>query len=95
MQNMAEELFVSRATIIGDFDSLRGTLKRFDVQIISDAGKGIALKCSASEKVNIPVDLFLQITLNTRQDGFFQNFILRKMEIRKSFIVTIGANHPR
>ncbi len=85
MQILAQELFVSRATIIGDFESLRGTLKKFDVQIISDAGKGIALKCSASEKVNILADLFRQITLNTRQDGFFQNFILRKMEIRHSF----------
>ena len=51
MQVLAQELFVSRATIIGDFESLRGTLKKFDVQIISDAGKGIALKCTASEKV--------------------------------------------
>ena len=90
MQVLAEELFVSRATIIGDFESLRGTLKKFDVQIISDAGKGIALKCTASEKVNILADLFRQITLNTRQDGFFQNFILRKMEIRHSFPKVFG-----
>ena len=85
MQTLAEELFVSRATIIGDFESLRKTLKRFDVQIISDAGKGIALKCSASEKLKILADLFRQITLNTRQNGFFQNFILRKMKIRHPF----------
>ena len=85
MQTLAENLSISRATILNDFEGLRARLKKYDLELFSDAGKGITVRCAPGEKVKILVDVFRRVTLNTAQDGFFQNFILRKMHIRYQF----------
>ncbi|MGM9582074.1 MAG: BglG family transcription antiterminator [Anaerovibrio sp.] len=85
MQRISDELCVSRATIINDFDELRSFLKAYDVFLLSDAGKGVAIKCQPGAKVRLLTEVFRRISINTKNEGFFQCFILKKLHIRYSF----------
>ncbi|MGM9539953.1 BglG family transcription antiterminator, partial [Anaerovibrio sp.] len=90
MQRISDELCVSRATIINDFDELRSFLKAYEVFLLSDAGKGVALKCQPGAKVRLLAEVFRRININTKNEGFFQCFILKKLHIRYTFAQVFG-----
>lgn len=85
MQKLAEELYVSRITILSDFENIKEYLEEFEITLVSDAGKGIAIRCGKEKKIELLIELFRKIAINIKNDGFFQRLVLKKMKIRHSF----------
>lgn len=85
MQKIAEELFVSRVTILSDVDSIKEYLQKFHISLITDTGKGMTLVCDKEEKIELLIELFRKIAIDIRNDGFFQRLVLHKMEIQYTF----------
>ena len=83
MQQMAKELYVSRITIISDIDDIKEYLFDFDVELILDSGKGMMLKCSYEQKIDILISLYKEIVIENK--SFFQKLILEKMKIKYTF----------
>lgn len=85
MQKLAEELYVSRITILSDFEFIKEYLDGFGIQIISDTGKGIMIQCSKEKKIELLIEMFREIAINIKNDGFFQRLVLKRLQVRYSF----------
>lgn len=85
MQKLAEELFVSRITILNDIDHIKEYLQEFHISLISDPGKGITIQCNKEEKIELLIELFRKIAIDITNEGFFQRLILYKMNIQYTF----------
>lgn len=90
MQDFADELFVSRVTILNDVQSLQNDLQSMDIYMISDTGKGMRLICSTQQRIDLMMMIYRQIAINMENEGFFQNFILKRMNIRYTFSEIFG-----
>lgn len=87
MQHIAEELYVSRITIVNDMEVIKESMKSFQGKLILDSGKGMLLKFQEKERISILVELYRAIAINVENEGFFQRMILNRMEIRHSFSI--------
>lgn len=87
MQHIAEELYVSRITIVNDMEVIKESMKSFQGKLILDSGKGMLLKFQEKERISILVELYRSIAINVENEGFFQRMILNRMEIRHSFSI--------
>ena len=85
MHRFAEELFVSRITIMSDVDAMKQILRNSDAELILDSGKGIKLSCSYEASLELLVSLYKKIAVNIKNDGFFQRMMLKKMKIKYTF----------
>lgn len=85
IQKLAEELYVSRITILSDFEFIKEYLDGFGIQIISDTGKGIMIQCSKEKKIELLIEMFREIAINIKNDGFFQRLVLKRLQVRYSF----------
>lgn len=85
MKHIADELYVSRITILNDFDSIKEDLEGRAADVISDAGKGVCVRCSDELRVELLVDLLQKLMLDVENEGFFQRFVLRQLHIRYTF----------
>ena len=87
MQHIAEELYVSRITIVNDMEVIKESMKSFQGKLILDSGKGMLLKFQEKERISILVELYRSIAINVENEGFFQRMILNRMEIKHSFSI--------
>lgn len=85
MQSIAEELYVSRITIVNDIEAVKEEYRSAGVELMMDPGKGMLLNCTEDERVEILADLYREIGINVQNDGFFQRMILRRMHIQFEF----------
>lgn len=85
MQNLAEELSVSRITIVNDMEVIKEKFKDKENKLVLDSGKGMLLECSEKEKIELLIELYRAIAVNVQNDGFFQRMILNQVDIKYSF----------
>lgn len=86
MKQIAEDLYVSRITILNDFDSIKEELEKSEgVKIISDAGKGVSIQCSKKQRICLIHDLLQKLMLDVENEGFFQRFVLKQLNIQHTF----------
>ncbi len=85
MKMFAEELFVSRITIVNDIDVVKEKFKNYNAELLMDPGKGMILQCGESTRIEILTALYREIAISTENNGIFQRMILERMNIRYSF----------
>ncbi len=85
MQSLAEELSVSRITIVNDMEVIKEKFKNKDNTLTLDSGKGMLLKCNEKEKIELLIELYRAIAVNVQNDGFFQRMILNQVTIKYRF----------
>lgn len=85
MQSLAEELSVSRITIVNDMEVIKEKFKNKDNVLTLDSGKGMLLECSEKEKIELLIELYRAIAVNVENDGFFQRMILKQVDIKYRF----------
>ena len=85
MHRFAEELYVSRITIMSDVDAVKQILIPSDAELLLDSGKGIKLSCSYEASLELLISLYKKIAVNIKNDGYFQRLMLDKMKIQYTF----------
>lgn len=85
MQSLAEELSVSRITIVNDMEVIKEKFKNKDNILTLDSGKGMLLECNEKEKIELLIELYRAIAVNVQNDGFFQRMILNQVTIKYRF----------
>lgn len=85
MRKLADEMYVTRITILNDFDKIREELSEIGITLTSDSGKGVYLDCTNAQKIQILLDIFHTISVSTRNMGFFQHLVLQKLNLQYSF----------
>lgn len=85
MHRFADELYVSRITIISDIDAIKRILEHSEAVLLLDSGKGMKLSCSYEASLELLVFLYKKIAINIKNDGYFQRMMLEKMKIKYTF----------
>ncbi|MCD8091211.1 MAG: PTS sugar transporter subunit IIA [Clostridiales bacterium] len=85
MQNIAEELYVSRITIVNDMEDIKEKFKKHGISLVLDSGKGMLLICGEEEKTALLMGVFRKAKINVKNSTYFQRLILKKANIRYSF----------
>lgn len=85
MQEIADSLFVSRITILSDLQTLQKALSEREIYVLSDQGKGMKLICTPPQRIDLMMLIYQQTTENIESEGFFQNYIFRRMQIKYPF----------
>lgn len=85
MRKLADEMYVTRITILNDFDKIREELADIGITLTSDSGKGVYLDCTDAQRIQLLLDIFNRISVSTRNMGFFQRLVLNKLELKYSF----------
>lgn len=85
MKAFADELFVTRITIISDTDAIKEYLKNFHTVLVLDSGKGMLLKGNYEDKLELLIALYKQIAGDVMGEGIFQRMIVKKMRMQHSF----------
>lgn len=84
MQNFAEELYVSRVTIVKDIEHIKVRFIELGTNLVVDPGKGMCLKCDDQKRIEILISLYREITTDMKHNGYFQRMVMKRMEIRYS-----------
>ena len=84
MQNFAEELYVSRITIVKDIEQIKEKFMELETNLVIDPGKGMCLKCDDQKRIEILISLFREIAIDIKHNGYFQRMVMKRMEIRYS-----------
>lgn len=85
MKNLANQLYVSRITILNDFEDIKEDFENRGIEVISDSGKGVCVRCPMKEKLELLVDYFKILGLDVESnDEIFRSYLLNKLEIRYS-----------
>lgn len=85
MKNIADELYVSRVTILNDFDVIKNYFECNEIEVISDAGKGVYIHCLESKRIFMLVELLRKIMLDVENEGFFQRYVIKQLNIQYTF----------
>ena len=85
MRKLADEMYVTRITILNDFDKIREELAEIGITLTSDSGKGVYLDCDNAQRIQLLLDIFNNISVSTRNMGFFQRLVLNKLDLEYSF----------
>lgn len=78
MQGFADELHVSRITIVNDMEPVKEKMTRFGVDLVLDPGKGMVVQCQEPDCLRMMADIGYEI----RDERFFQSFLYRRLEVR-------------
>ncbi len=78
MQSFAEELHVSRITIVNDMEPVKEKMALHNVDLIMDPGKGMVVHCGEAERLRLMADIGYEI----RDERFFQNFLYRRLDVQ-------------
>lgn len=81
MQKLADELFVTRMTILSDFDTLKKQLEEEGIRLIHEPGRGSRLDCTIEQRTEMLIRLFRSISVSTRHVGLFQRMVLQKLRV--------------
>lgn len=74
---IADHLFVSRATVIGDLDEIKALVKRGNMEVISHPNKGLRVEGKESDK-----RLFLMGTTDARNNEEYQNLVTKNAAVQ-------------
>lgn len=85
MKDIADKLYVSRLTILNDFESIKEEMENKEAEVLGDAGKGVCIRCSEEKRMELLVVLFRRLTLEVENEGFFQRFVLEQLNIQHTF----------
>lgn len=85
MKMFAEELYVSRITIVNDIDVVKEKFKKYNAELLMDPGKGMILQCDEKVRIEILTELYRELAISTENNGIFQRIVLERMHIRYSF----------
>lgn len=85
MQEIADELYVSRISVLNDLQLMQAALAEMEIYVISNSGKGMKLICSLRQRIDLMMMIYERTTANVENGGFFQSFIFKRMQIRFSF----------
>lgn len=77
MQSFADELHVSRITIVNDMDPVKDKLAQFGVDLMLDPGKGMVIHAEEDVRLRIMAEIGFEI----RDERFFQSFLYRRLEV--------------
>ncbi|WP_277668942.1 BglG family transcription antiterminator [Caproiciproducens galactitolivorans] len=90
LTSVAEELFVSRTTLINDLDSVKQLLRSRNLEVESRPNKGIRLLGSERARRHCIIDIALaKLGLSSKQYGPFYNMILSLIDRNESDKQTI------
>lgn len=85
MQSIAEELYVSRITIVNDIDAIKEEYRKYGAELMIDPGKGMLLKCTRKEKAEILAALYKEVGIDRQNNGVFQRIVLNRMQVQLGF----------
>lgn len=79
MQKLADELYVTRNTIINDCKVVEQFLRSYPVSFIARSKKGVRLQGSREELDQLLIDLFCSLAPSLRSENtFFTRFLMKK-----------------
>lgn len=84
MQHFAEELYVSRITIVKDIEHIKVKFIELGTNLVIDPGKGMCLKCDDQKRIEILISLYREIAIDIKNNGYFQRMVMKRMEIKYS-----------
>lgn len=84
MQKFAEELYVSRITIVKDIEQIKETFIEFGTNMVIDPGKGMYLNCDDQKRMELLIFLYREIAIDIKYNGYFQGMVMKRMKIRYS-----------
>ncbi|MGI6512222.1 MAG: BglG family transcription antiterminator [Catenisphaera adipataccumulans] len=91
MQSFADDLMVSRITILNDIEKVKDVFQNTeDVQLISDPGRGVFVQCSDLTRLDMLVRYFHEIQFQFVKNGFYQNMIAESLQIEYPFSVILA-----
>lgn len=85
MKQFADELGVSRVTIVNDMENIKEKFAVYGSHLVLDPGKGMYFDSDEKTKIEILTDLYRDLSLNHINDGFFQRILLKRVQVRYSF----------
>ena len=81
MQTFAEELCVSRITIVKDIEIVKDMFLKKGAELILDPGKGMLLKCRSKIKKMLLIEMYRKISIHIQSTGILQRLIIQRMHI--------------
>lgn len=93
MQNFADELLVSRVTVMHDMEQVKEKLESGGVELILDPGKGMVIHCDEKTRLGMMADLIYEI----REDRFIKNLVYQRLDVRYTSddILTASQNYMK
>lgn len=80
MQQLADEMYVTRNTIVNDCKIVEEFLQDYDVSYTARSKKGVRIICDPMQRSDLLVDIFCAIIPSMSYErGFFAQFIVRKL----------------
>lgn len=89
MEKLAEELYVTRVTIINDLDLLKEDLKKYNVELEAKSKKGIILSYRESDIRILLISLFRKIVKKVKREGYFQRMIISRLQMKYSIAAMV------
>ena len=81
MEEIAEILYVTRITIMGDIECVKDILQEYCIILKAKSGRGITLIYDEEHMRFFLVDLFRKILPSIRSDKFFPKMIIKRLQM--------------
>jgi mannitol operon transcriptional antiterminator len=81
MEKIAETLYVTRVTIMGDIECVKDILQEYSIILKTKSGRGITLLYNEEQIRFFLVDLFRKILPSIRSDKFFPKLIIKRLQM--------------
>lgn len=81
MEKIAEILYVTRVTVMGDIESVKDILQEYGIVLKTKSGKGITLIYDEENIRFFLVDLFRKILPSIRSDKVFPKMIIKRLQM--------------
>lgn len=79
MQQLADELYVTRNTIVNDCKVVREFLEEYGISFVARNKRGIKVEWTEGKIENLLIDIFLNLMPDSSaSDGFFAQFLMKK-----------------
>lgn len=88
MQNFADELHVSRVTIMHDMDQVKEMLEAGGVDLILDPGKGMVINCDDRRRFA----MMASIGFDIREERFLKKFLNERLDVRYTLDDILSAS---
>jgi mannitol/fructose-specific phosphotransferase system IIA component (Ntr-type)/biotin operon repressor len=85
MQDIADELNVSRVTVMKDIDDLRDPMGEEGVAVNSEAGKGVRTCCPADLRIDLLVKRLRGLALENGNKAIYQRIVIERLAPSRSF----------
>jgi mannitol operon transcriptional antiterminator len=85
MQDIADQLGVSRITIMKDVDALRPKMSERGIGVSSETGKGVRACGAVDRRIDLLVERLRDLALESGDEAIFQRLVLERLAPRYSF----------